>query len=349
MKSRIFMAMVACLFTYSVAQAQVFVIERGSNTLTYSNIKAAVDALQDNDKLYLPPGEYSLSGYKWEGYAGTQNYSNILVVNKKVSIYGGGAMNGANSTTLKDGTFVIGKDANGSFITGIRFDHYFELDNVSNCVVTRCITNYYIHLYGKGSNNVITECEFKYYVDGNGSGYLSGVGSGLSCIFSKCIFENGYSTFRNSSVYNCIFNSLYSVSFYNCTLNNNIFILNRSVTNTQYTVIGTNNTYSNNLWVGGYPTVAYASDNNSFNNEIERESYANVFINADSGDYHLKAECSGKNAGSDGTDVGIYGTSVPFKEDRLPLIPNFKLKVISPETDATGKLPVNIVVEAQDR
>jgi hypothetical protein len=102
------------------------------------------------------------------------------------------------------------------------------------------------------------------------------------------------------------------------------------------------------LWVGGTPNVN-AQDNNSLNNEITKEPYADVFVDATAADYHLKDACSGKNAGTDGTDVGIYGTSVPFKENRLPSIPNFSLKAISPETDATGKLPVNIVVDAQER
>ncbi|MDL2223487.1 hypothetical protein LJB98_05250, partial [Bacteroidales bacterium OttesenSCG-928-M11] len=339
-----------CLILSFSAQAQVFVIERGSNTsLVFNNIKSAVDALQDNDKLYLPPGSYSLKGYNWEGYAGTNNYSNLLMINKKVSIYGGGCMNGANSTILTDGTLVIGKDANGSLITGIRFDSNFRLDNVSNCIVSRCTMNGTSYFYGAGNNNIITECEF-YDIYSNDSGYLSSVGNGLSCIFSKCIFRNWY-RLRGATVYNCIFKKSPDYSYYyydNSTLRNNIYMVSTSVTNANITVYGTNNSYSNNLWVGGYPSTN-ASDNNSFNNEIIREPYANVFVDYSSGDYHLQDICSGKNAGNDGTDVGIYGTNVPFKENRLPLTPNFSLISISPETDATGKLPVNIIVEAQDR
>lgn len=346
------LSIVICLLMAVSVQAQVFVIERGSNTtLTFDNIKSAVDALQDNDKLYLPPGSYSLRGYNWEGYAGTENYSDLLMINKKVSIYGGGCMNGANSTILKDGTLAIGKDAAGSMITGIRFDYYFQLDNVSNCIVSRCIMNSYFKLYGEGSNNIVTECEFRGQVDSNARGYLNNSGNGLSCIFSKCLFGSWYQL-RGATVYNCIFKDIYSsnynTSFYNSTLRNNIYIVSSNVTNAVLTIYGTNNSFSNNLWVGGYP-AANAEDNNSFNNEIERETYANVFVNAVSGDYHLQSICKGKNAGNDGTDVGIYGTNLPFKEDRLPLTPNFSLISISPETDATGKLPVNIVVDAQDR
>jgi hypothetical protein len=349
MKQKFFSCIAACVLFCAGISAQVFIMERGSSSLSYSNIKAAVDALQNNDRLYLPPGEHSLSGYTWEGYDGLQNYSNTLCVNKKVSIYGGGCANGASSTVLKDGEFLIGKDAGGSLITGIRFDGYFQLDNVSNCIVSRCLTKDNFYLLGAGNNNVITECEFKGTVNGDSYGYISSTGNGLSCIFSKCVF--GYSYYlRASEIYNCILMSAptnYRPN-YTCSFTNNIFILSKTVTNSQVTVDGTQNTFVNNLWVGGTPS-SNASDNNTFKNEIMKEPYANVFVNADAGDYHLKAECSGKNAGADGTDVGIYGTSVPFKENRLPLIPNFSLKAISPETDATKKLPVNIVIDAQDR
>jgi hypothetical protein len=350
MKRKIFSCMAASVLFCASISAQVFIIERSGNSLAYSNIKAAVDALQDDDHLYLPPGEYSLNEYNWDGYDGT-NYSKTLCVNKKVSIYGGGYANGSNSTVLKDGAFIIGKDAGGSLITGIRFREncLFRMDNVSNCIVSRCLAESFFLLYGAGDNNIITECEFKSTVGANESGYINGQGNGLSCIFSKCIFAPSNHYLRASNVYNCIFlngNNIFSDA---CTFNNNIFILNREGMNSESTIVsGTQNSYSNNLWVGGTPSASDGS-NNTFNNEITNEPYANVFVNAGAGDYHLKGECRGKNAGIDSKDVGIYGTNVPFKENRLPSIPNFSIKAISPETDTTGKLPVHIVIDAQER
>ncbi|MDR1170390.1 MAG: hypothetical protein LBK97_06110, partial [Prevotellaceae bacterium] len=340
MKQKIFSCIAASVLFCATMSAQVFVIERGSNSLPYSNIKAAIDALQDNDHLYLPPGEHSLEGYTWEGYEGTQNHSNTVCVNKKVSIYGGGCSNGANSTVLKSGALIIGKDAEGSLITGIRFDGSFYLDNVSNCIVSRCLTNSTFYLTGTGDNNVITECEFKSSISSTSSPYISNSNSGLSCIFSKCIFGTYSNTLRASNVYNCMFKAAASGVFYNWAVSNNIFIISTSATHSQFKISGTQNTFAKNLWVGGVPNVR-AEDNNSLNpdNEIAKEPYANVFVDADAADYHLKDACNGKDAGTDGKDVGLYGTSVPFKENRLPAIPNFSLKAISPETDATGKLP----------
>jgi len=357
MKSiKFFTSVIVCLFSFSILQAQVFVIERGTNTsLTFDNLKAAVDALQDNDQLYIPPGVHSLAGYKWTGYDDTQNYSDILVVNKKVSIYGAGYNEGANSTVIDGGTFVIGKDADGSLITGIWFRHGFQLDNVSNCIVNRCKidNNYSFGLTGTGNNSIVSECDINYIVTGGSSYTNPNIGSGLVATFDKCIFRS-YSSSLNlntATIYNSVFLSTnaYALQFISTSsLFNNIFIISTTVTNQALSAFGSNNTFSHNLWIGGYPSPT-ASDNNTFSNEIQREPYANVFVDPDNSDYHLKDGCSGKNAGSDGTDVGIYGTAFPFKESKTPSIPYFKLKVISPETDSNGKLPVNIQVEAQDR
>ncbi|MDR0506901.1 MAG: hypothetical protein LBH32_08835, partial [Dysgonamonadaceae bacterium] len=87
---------------------------------------------------------------------------------------------------------------------------------------------------------------------------------------------------------------------------------------------------------------------NTHIDEIINQSYANTFVNGDSYDYHLQPTSAGKNAGTDGTDVGIYGTAFPFKESKLPSIPHFTVKNISTETNAEGKLPVYIKIEAQD-
>jgi hypothetical protein len=349
MKRKMLFAMIALMVSVGLS-AQVFIIERGSNSLTYSNIKAAVDALLDNDRLYLPPGIHSLNGYNWEGYNGTLNSENTLVITKKVSVYGGGYANGANSTIIADGEFVIGQGASGSYITGMQFNNTFRLDNVSNCSVTRCGFNSTLYLSGVGNNLNISECDFGSYVQNNISGYINGITSNISANFSKCIFRFYGTHLQNVNIYNSIFLwfSLAPPVFENSLIQSNIFIINETTTNTLFTAHGSNNSYANNLWVGGYPT-SDASLYNTFHNEIEREPYANVFVDAESGDYHLKAGCNGIAAGVDGTDVGIYGTSVPFKESRLPSIPNFVVKSIAPETNADGNLPVYIKIEAQNQ
>jgi hypothetical protein len=354
MKKRILSYCFVSLFCL-ILQAQVFVIERGSNTtLTFSNIKAAVDVLQDNDRLYLPPGEISLKGYTWTGYDEDRNETNTLVINKNVSIYGAGYADGANSTIIKDGTLVIGKDADGSSVTGILADKvsytHFILDDVSNVVITRCKIGNSIYLYGSGNNIVFSECEISAVFSGT---WISGQESNMPVTFAKCIFSGfGDSSFKYATVSNSLFLMAGSTPFpNNSSFSNNIFVINQSNTEAVLSLhlSASNNTFSYNLFVGGSIVNLYPENNNTFSHNITNEPYENVFVDPANGDYHLQAGCSGKNAGSDGRDVGIYGTAIPFKENKMPSNPHFITKIISPETDETSKLPVNIKIEAQDR
>jgi hypothetical protein len=79
---------------------------------------------------------------------------------------------------------------------------------------------------------------------------------------------------------------------------------------------------------------------------------SSIFINQTgnlidySHNYHLQNP--GAYLGTDGTQVGIYGGVIPFKEQGMPQNPQIISKTIGTQTNSNGKLPVNIVVKAQD-
>jgi hypothetical protein len=66
-----------------------------------------------------------------------------------------------------------------------------------------------------------------------------------------------------------------------------------------------------------------------------------------SDDLHLLPGSPGVNAGNDGNDIGLFGTSAPYKEGNIPYNPHFRSAVIAPATNPNGDLPVNIRVAAQ--
>src|SRR5690606_38454734 len=72
------------------------------------------------------------------------------------------------------------------------------------------------------------------------------------------------------------------------------------------------------------------------------------FTNFYTQDFHLKTDSPGKNAGSDGTDVGIYGTNEPTKEGWVPSNPHISFKNISSQIDANGNLKATFKVKAQN-
>ncbi len=76
-----------------------------------------------------------------------------------------------------------------------------------------------------------------------------------------------------------------------------------------------------------------------------------IFVNCPSAafdntyDYHLQTPSN--YIGTDGFQIGIYGTSAPFKEGVVSKNPHVILKSIAPQTTPTGDLNINITVGAQ--
>jgi hypothetical protein len=62
---------------------------------------------------------------------------------------------------------------------------------------------------------------------------------------------------------------------------------------------------------------------------------------------HLAAESPGSGAGSDGTDIGLYGSDSPYKPGAVPHVPHYRRVDIARGTDADGGLPATVRVAAQ--
>ena len=62
--------------------------------------------------------------------------------------------------------------------------------------------------------------------------------------------------------------------------------------------------------------------------------------------FKLKEGSPGKNAGTDGKDIGIYG-GTGFSDTALPPMPRITTKNIADQTDENGMLKIQIQVKAQ--
>jgi Pyruvate/2-oxoacid:ferredoxin oxidoreductase delta subunit len=154
---------------------------------------------------------------------------------------------------------------------------------------------------------------------------------GNNCIIRNNIFHSGYYSNPNN----------YTVSdLYNSIIENNIFI-NAPTVLTIYNGINCiirNNMYSENtIW------YIYCPGCTILNNLISYNIY-DIFYNG----FHLNPLSPGINAGTDGTDIGIYGGLYSWKDGSIPFNPHIQQKTISGTTDNNGNLNVNIKVEAQD-
>ena len=197
-----------------------------------------------------------------------------------------------------------------------------------NILISECIINTTSLWTSNYFTSVLFEKTIIYLDPGS---YYAG-----SALFNNCIFHNSYSQFFTNLAFN--------------TFNNCIIIQSSGSVS-----IGSSSTIFNNLLVSytsTNPTVTY---NGIVTNTIPKEATASTFENANTtsffytNNYHVKATSNGHNAGNDGTDVGIYGTLIPYKEAAVPFNPHISSKTIGTVTTPTGTLNVDIKVSAQDR
>ena len=115
------------------------------------------------------------------------------------------------------------------------------------------------------------------------------------------------------------------------------------------------NTFYNNILIGAPKFNNGCGFNMTEANTISLSSPGEVFISYTAGtgypfldNYHLKNTCVGKNAGTDGTDVGIYGTSQPTSEGWVPSNPHIYFKQIDSQTGTNGTLKIQVKVRTNN-
>ena len=162
----------------------------------------------------------------------------------------------------------------------------------------------------------------------------------------SCNFANNIFTYTS--------NVFYGVE--NSILQNNIFLSTQPL-HPSYPNRCSNNLYNNlgiatngGTFLNGCPsntgieqnTMVDGSTNYIFN------SYSTSYTFPFGNNFHLKSTCIGKNAGTDGTDVGIYGTSQPTSEGWVPSNPHIYFKQIDPQTGTNGNLKIQVKVRTNN-
>ena len=321
--------LITVLSVYVSANAQgVICIQHGNAATFYSRLDTAITHAQNGDILYLPGGLLAASA--------------SININKKLTIIGAGyhpdsAKATSPSILLFNIYFNPGSDS--SVLTGL--DCRGEVDfYTSNITVTRC--------------NISNSCNWTSSYAISNIRLLENIFGGAvnasqsfptSCLISNNIFFSYISNFQACTFKNNIFIHVSQPyqSTSSCLFENNIFLINANLS-------GGSNLFNNNLFVE-------VSSGLSGSGNIYNQSLSTIFMNYTastawdkSQNFHLKIGCPGISAGSDGTDIGIYGgTLSPFKDGGIPYNPHYQSISIGGTTNSSGKLPVNITVKAQNR
>lgn len=170
-------------------------------------------------------------------------------------------------------------------------------------------------------------------------GYKGNSNSNNSAVFQNCLVSGMQGT--NYIFNNCLFLAGTNGGNYHCGNSEyrNCIILNSFSTNST-------STYYNNLYCifSGY---SFNVTNNT-NVEVAKDNEAikNLFGYSDDNEYKLTEAAKALIKGSDGTEVGIYGGSLPY--DPTPTNPQISKFNVAAKTTADGKLSVDIEVKSAE-
>ncbi len=337
----------------ALAQLPRIVVQGSGAPQVFTELNAAVTAAQANDKLYFSGGTFT--------------YTGGLVIDKPLQFIGAGinpdssqttGVTTLHATTTNNPIFIV-TSASGSSFTGVRFTS--DWDNSSNTysvvfgstvdddaptdvVFQRCWFQRHLRLgcppfTFSPTNTIIDECLFM--------GNL--LGEGGNATVTRSIINQGIFSFfagalvlSNSIVMNGVSNT-YSATIRNCYLRSS---------GTGYATYGCSNCIiENNITPNTW--ITSSSNGAVLVNNLENVDGSTFFVAESNGyyevtdDVHLSAGSPGVGHGTDGTDVGIYGSSSPYKPGGVPFNPHFRQATIAPSTNNNGALPVNIRVAAQ--
>lgn len=328
------------LFSASIsASAQSrFVVQNGENSQVFGTFATALAATQAGDTLYMPGGTFNIGS---------------IYIDHTLTLVGVGHYpdyTSATGITWLNGSVILRTGADNSLLQGfyltgdINFGNTTATQNVNNITISRCNVGN-IRLYASApataeqiliSENVIR-------------GTILG-GDAQNVLIEKNLVNNIQNFNNNVLITNNIvfkptgdtFNYLTS-----CLIQNNIILH----TGSYLFYISSSNTIVNNMFVRDF---AMPGSNNGSGN-IGSQPLNTIFVNfagSDFGyefDFNLQETSPGKSAGTDGNDIGIYGTVIPYKEGAVPFNPNITFQQVSTVTDEGGNIEVEVNVSAQER
>jgi hypothetical protein len=334
----LFPALLLAMCEFTFAQS-VFTVDGTLGTKVFTSIDSALSNAQNGDYIYCPAGAFNISGG--------------LQINKKVNIIGAGHYpdsTQATGQTVLTGNIYLLTDASGGLIQGIYLNGDLLLgnnasnSNVKNYSITRCNISILNLSFNGSSNGGAENILFKDNIlrSGIAFGGATNVIIETNIIAGNLSYGNGSVTLRNNVFLFNGDNFIYYLS--SCEFENNV-ILNASG---YFSYGSAANIFRNNVFKSTNRLLPSDLDiNNMFNVDslfVNQTGYAFQYNH----NYHLKNGSPAIGAGLAGTDCGIYGGNNPYKEGAVPVNPHILLKNLPSQTDAQGKLNIQVKVAAQN-
>lgn len=305
-----------------IANATIRQVDQNPNRPNgyYSNLQVAVNAAIAGDTIFI--------------YPANSTYGDITIT-KKLHFFGfgfDGTINGVSriSNIYFDTTASPNSSPSGSSLQGLTINYITcSKPSINNIKINGC--------YFNSSQIQIASNSTGWQILNNLLNTSIEISNSTNVLISNNIFissANGIYYSNSSTVVisnNIFFNWRYFYNVYNATVANNIFIC---VGDNNQTYMH-NNSFQNNLsyWssidtyilppVGNTGSGNFSNQNPQFISGTPSGSFDKTL------DYHLMSSSPGKNAGTDGTDIGPYGGTNPFIWGGAITIPQITEMVIT--------------------
>jgi len=340
MKKHILILAFIALVSIGFAQTKNIVVTSGATSTAYSDLPSAITAAPNGATIYIPGGIHTLSS--------------DITITKQLHFKGDGHFTLAVANGLvpqiSGSKLIFKRAAHNSTFEGLYFANI-----VSMVHETTDLTGYFYLTFNR--------CKFDNNI--TASGGSATIGS-INIFINECVFYGVSLSSSIEAVYitNSIMTGVYSMNSF-CQVNQG-YIKNSILLDGIYLYASSNISITNSI---SYSQISTNSLNNTVSHCLLKTSstinadissadnlwqdWANIFVNAPTSifnqgfDYHLKAGCLGINAGSDNTDMGIYGSTTPWKENSIPSSPNVYYKSVSNSNNSQGEINTTYKVKAQ--
>jgi hypothetical protein len=306
-------------------------VQNGTKTEFYNSLDTAIQKAVAGDTIYLPGGVILAQP--------------DLVIDKKLAIIGVGwdmtSIGGVSATDIRrvdspgDNTTITFKEgSDGSLLTGCVVKGVIVGDNTKNITILRNS----IDGIGISGNGNITQI----VISENRIGSISG----SSTNSTDCEINNNICWVISSFNYSRIYNNVLSGGLEhltNCTVENNF--CQGGLYQDSYSYFN-NNAFSQDFT---FPVETNIGTNNLMNQAAATTFKVYNPYSPLPNDLEIQDSSPCKGAGTDGTDIGIYGGANPYKKGGLPFNPHVTKVVIPGQVDRNGNIRVDIAVEAQNR
>lgn len=320
----LFVAVMAMFATTAKAQSSLLATLNHEGTIsTFYGTNALIQAhaaAADGDVITLSSGTFQ-----------------SVNITKAVTLHGAGMVLDAATQTeptvlANDFTIDIPDETTQRLtIEGIYTNQMVRINKLKNAMFLKDRFRYFAFpgsAYGKDLTFIHCRITERY----NGTDY-----SNNSAVFQNCIVRDMHG--NNYIFNNCLFLEANNLHCGNSEYRNCIILGSNSA--------NSKSTYYNNLYCKYSSNVNFDVTNNT-NVEVAKDNEAikNLFGNSDDNEYKLTEAAKALIKGTDGTEVGIYGGSLPY--DPTPTNPQISKFNVAAKTTADGKLSVDIEVKSAE-